>query len=184
MYTELYRAWKEEKGSHELRVLPKTFYSDLSHYMKSLKEEKRMIDGRSIRARLIEHEFKNAKRLTVELIQLRRKKILRDIIKRKVLSKNKFSREEETIYDGLTAILKKYEDLQRAVLEGKKPKIEKNESIGKPKKILIRFLQEMPPIIGVDMKTYGPFKSEDIAFLPTGNAKVLIEKGIAMKVEV
>jgi DNA replication initiation complex subunit (GINS family) len=33
------------------------------------------------------------------------------------------------------------------------------------------------------MKTYGPFKVEDIASLPTENAKVMIKQGLAEKVE-
>jgi DNA replication initiation complex subunit (GINS family) len=33
------------------------------------------------------------------------------------------------------------------------------------------------------MKTYGPFKVEDVASLPIENAKVLIKQGLAEKVE-
>jgi len=34
------------------------------------------------------------------------------------------------------------------------------------------------------MKTYGPFKVEDVASLPAENAKILIRQGLAEKVEV
>jgi len=34
------------------------------------------------------------------------------------------------------------------------------------------------------MKTYGPFKPEDIASLPEENARILIKQGAAMEVEV
>jgi DNA replication initiation complex subunit (GINS family) len=37
--------------------------------------------------------------------------------------------------------------------------------------------------MGVDMKTYGPFKAEDVASLPAQNADNLIRKGIAKLVE-
>jgi DNA replication initiation complex subunit (GINS family) len=33
------------------------------------------------------------------------------------------------------------------------------------------------------MKTYGPFKAEDIASLPVENAKILIKQGLAERVE-
>jgi len=33
------------------------------------------------------------------------------------------------------------------------------------------------------MKTYGPFKPEDIATLPTENARILIKQGVALEVE-
>jgi DNA replication factor GINS len=53
----------------------------------------------------------------------------------------------------------------------------------KPKSVLVRFVQEIPAIIGSDMNTYGPFKAEDIATLPPENARILIKQGAAMEVE-
>jgi len=47
----------------------------------------------------------------------------------------------------------------------------------------LRFLKEVPAIIGADMKTYGPFKVEDIAALPIENTKILIKQGLAEKLE-
>jgi DNA replication factor GINS len=49
--------------------------------------------------------------------------------------------------------------------------------------VILRFLKEIPAIVGADMKTYGPFKPEDIASLPVENAKVLIKQGVAVEVE-
>ena len=51
------------------------------------------------------------------------------------------------------------------------------------KRAVLRFLKDVPAIIGADMKTYGPFKVEDVASLPIENAKVLIKQGLAEKVE-
>jgi len=34
------------------------------------------------------------------------------------------------------------------------------------------------------MKTYGPFKAEDVASLPIENANVLVKQGLAEKIEV
>ena len=49
--------------------------------------------------------------------------------------------------------------------------------------MVVRILRELPEMIGVDMKTYGPFKPEDIASLPAENAKTLIRQGAAVEVE-
>ncbi|MFB0514796.1 MAG: hypothetical protein ACETVQ_04380 [Candidatus Bathyarchaeia archaeon] len=49
--------------------------------------------------------------------------------------------------------------------------------------MILRFIQEIPAIIGADMKTYGPFKPEDIASLPIENARILIKQGVAVEVE-
>jgi DNA replication initiation complex subunit (GINS family) len=47
----------------------------------------------------------------------------------------------------------------------------------------VRFLSEIPAVIGADMKTYGPFKPEDIGSMPLENARVLIKQSMAEKVE-
>ena len=49
--------------------------------------------------------------------------------------------------------------------------------------MVVRFLKDVPSIVGVDLKTYGPFKSEDVASLPIENARVLIRQGLAVEVE-
>ena len=46
-------------------------------------------------------------------------------------------------------------------------------------KIMIRFTKDTPEIIGVDLKTHGPFKAEDIASLPRENAEALVKQGLA-----
>lgn len=52
--------------------------------------------------------------------------------------------------------------------------------VSKPSElILVRFVQDVPQIIGVDLKTHGPFKAEDIGSLPKENAEALIKQGLA-----
>jgi len=50
--------------------------------------------------------------------------------------------------------------------------------------ILLRFLKETPPLVGIDLLNYGPFEKEDIAFIPSKNANILLFEKFAEKVEV
>jgi DNA replication initiation complex subunit (GINS family) len=52
------------------------------------------------------------------------------------------------------------------------------------KRMTLRFTKSIPAIIGLDMKTYGPFMVEDVASLPVENAKILVKQGLAVLVEV
>ena len=52
------------------------------------------------------------------------------------------------------------------------------------KRVTLRFVKNIPAIIGADMKTYGPFIVEDVASLPVENAKMLVKQGLAVLVEV
>jgi DNA replication factor GINS len=51
------------------------------------------------------------------------------------------------------------------------------------KKVVLRFIKNVPKVIGVDMNTYGPFMAEDVASVPVENAKILVKQGLAEKVE-
>ncbi|MCJ7732477.1 hypothetical protein MUP51_09195, partial [Candidatus Bathyarchaeota archaeon] len=79
----------------------------------------------------------------------------------------------------------------RTVKPEPQPVVTKKESPPPPPKIeardtelvLVRFLQSLPAIMGIDMKAYGPFQPEELATIPRQNAENLIKRGIAKKVE-
>jgi len=48
---------------------------------------------------------------------------------------------------------------------------------------LIRFLKKTPPLVGIDLKDYGPFEKEDIAFIPYKNAIILLSEKFAEKID-
>ena len=49
--------------------------------------------------------------------------------------------------------------------------------------ILIRFLKKTPPLVGIDLINYGPFQKEDLAYMPSKNAKILLNEKFAEKIE-
>ena len=48
---------------------------------------------------------------------------------------------------------------------------------------LIRFINKAPPLVGLDLKSYGPFEENDIANIPFQNAIILINEKYAEKIE-
>jgi len=181
MYEELFKAWKEEKENPELQTLPRDFYAELVNYMKKMREENRMLDKKTTRARLMHQEFENAKKLVKELMKLRKEKILRKIISGKIVAEDSLAMEEKDLHYELLSLTESYQVILKNVLRGQVPQVEREE---KPRRTLVRFVQEIPAIIGSDMNTYGPYKAEDVATLPSENARILIKQGIAVEVEV
>jgi len=49
--------------------------------------------------------------------------------------------------------------------------------------LLIRFLKDTPPLVGIDLLNYGPFEKEDLANLPLKNAHILIFEKFAEKID-
>lgn len=181
MYDELYEAWKKEKENVEIQRLPKNFYAKIADYVKKIREERRMLDKKTTKAKLLNREFKSVNNMAEELIRLRYDKALKKSLARETVLREVLTEEEEKLYGEILPLAEAYQAFLKGVLQGRLSRIESEE---KPKKMLLRFVQEIPAIVGSDMKTYGPFEPEDIATLPSENARILIKQGVAVEVEV
>ena len=180
MYDELYEAWKKEKENAEIQRFPKNFYAKVAGYMKKIREERRMLDEKTTKAKLLKHEFENVKKMADELFQLRRDKVRKKALDRETVPGKILTEDEEKLYREILPLAETYQTFLKDILQGRLSRIEKEE---KSKKILLRFVQEIPAIVGSDMKTYGPFEPEDLATLPSENARILIKQGVAVEVE-
>ena len=181
MYEELYDAWKREQESTELQPLAKNFYARLAGYIKKIREETKMLDERTAKARLIKHELRNARRLIKSLVQLRYEKIFRAATAGETISIEVLTEEEGRLCGKMMPLAESYQEFLQNTLLGRSLPCEETKE--KPKRVLVRFLKDVPAIIGSDMKTYGPFKTEDVGTVPTENAVVLVKQGIAARVE-
>jgi DNA replication factor GINS len=202
MYDELYQAWKAEKESVEVQPLPKDFFTRLAQYFKRLKEESRMLDDKTVRARLLLEESKNVKTLSEELIRVRYEKVLEKTKAEEHLPTDGLAVEEEKLFKDASGSAEAFSSFLRDVLSGKSSDAKTNNVSEAPKKgvkdslddgetavigarkTVLRFVQPVPGIIGADMKPYGPFKPEDVASVPVENARVLVKQGLAVEVEV
>jgi DNA replication factor GINS len=180
MYEELYKAWKLELENNELEKLPQEFFFRAAEYMKSLREESRMLDKRTLKTSLLEKEMQNAKRMVHDLIQTRYRKIVSKAAKGEEIPPDLLTPEEKTVYSRLSPLAGAVQGFAKEIVRGQTPKIRIE---GEHRRVTMRFLKDVPAIIGADMKTYGPFKTEDVASLPVENTKILRKQGLAENVE-
>lgn len=181
MYDELYKTWKTEIESNELERLPPEFYSRVAEYMKRLREEGRMLDKRTLKTSLLRKEMHNTKHMIQELIRVRYRKIISKSFKNEEVSQEFLTPEEKTVYSKVSPFSEAVQTLAKELIRGQAPKIKMETE---RRRVALRFLKDVPAIIGADMKTYGPFKIEDVAALPVENTKILIKQGLAEKVEI
>jgi len=178
MYEELYKIWKQETENDKLGKIPSNFYLKITEYLKKLSEESRMLDRKTVKAVLLKREMKNAKKMINGIVSTRYKKLLRKAVKGENISSNFLTSEEERIFSGFFALEETLPNFLNGLLRGRSVKSE----IKQKKRVVFRFLKDVPAIIGVDLKTYGPFKTEDVGSLPVENAKILIKQGLAEKI--
>ena len=181
MYNELYEAWKKELENIGLERLSSDFYSRVADYLRRLKEEGRMLDKRTVKARLLRNEMRNVKRMVQELIQVRYRKLVKKAADGEKVPSDFLTIEGKKIYAEVLPFAEAYQSFAKDILRGYTPTANVEQ---KHVKAVLRFLKDVPAIIGADMETYGPFKVEDVASLPVENSKILAKQGLAERVEV
>jgi DNA replication initiation complex subunit (GINS family) len=164
------RIQREEQRVPKLTKLPENFYNSLSAYL----EQKRSLIKEDRKTAL---EIKNIERLIEDIFNRRERKILNSAIiaARTNIPSENLTDEEKEFFDKIVAWIKdrRNEGLKK-MLSGEKEELA----------TLIVFKEETPEFVGIDEKTYGPFKKGDIAKLPEENMKVLIERGIVEEFKV
>ncbi len=124
------------------------------------------------------------------------RKSLRDKVNEDDELMAKIGREALNLLDQIIAEIKSYYDYKEALrkydlgireleaveaseVEEKTTQVRKYSPIGyQSKLVLVTFLTDVPKFVGEDLKTYGPFTTGDLAWIPKGNVKILEEKGV------
>ena len=193
MYNELYSAWQREIDDPTLGGLQLDFYAKISQYLKHIKEEDKVLDKKSVKTSLLEHESVNVERMLKELLGSRYRKIIKTVTKTQKLPAELVTVEEARMCEPFADFTKSYHKFTDDVMQGQlnvEPikvlvKTETNAAVSQThKRSTIRFLKNIPAIMGADMKSYGPFIAEDVASLPPQNAQILVKQGLAVLVEV
>jgi len=182
MYDELYAAWRREIENAELGALPGDFYARAADYLRRIKEESRMLDKKSVKASLLEHEMANARRMVQELLSARRKKLLKTAVQGQKVPVDSLAAEEAKLHSVVVPSADAFDRFAKALLQGQAPKVEAEAAVHQ--RVVLRFLKQVPAIIGADMNTYGPFMVEDVASVPVENARILVKQRLAEPVEV
>jgi len=181
LYDELYKAWRKEIEEASLGRLPSDFYSRIGDYLRCIKEENRIPDKKSVRLNLLEHEAQNANRMLEELLRARYKKIIKTITQTQRLPIDLLTIEEAKMGQNFITFSDAYHKFSQDLIQGQTVQAPDETT---HKRLVLRFTKSIPAIVGVDMKTYGPFSVEDVASVPIENAKILIKQGLAVLVEV
>lgn len=152
-------------------------------------------------------ERENLKNLISDLISIREKKLLKNALSFARSGENiEFESLTESEKNAIKIIVEAFKnnraELTKIIYSKNAPRMPatpkspekpaiKEEKTASPqiqekpqvKKITICMLSELPSILGSDNKVYGPFKKEDVVFLPEKNAKIFIAQGHAKEIK-
>jgi DNA replication factor GINS len=181
-YMDLLNAWRKEMHEIDLQVLSPSFYKDMGDYMMKLREETRMLERGTTRSRVAEKERENVEKMIDDLFKLRLRKIISAEASGKEIEVGRLTIEERHFLLEMKKILSEHQESLKSILRGQAPEVKVKPKAETGFKV-IRVLEHIPAIIGIDMKTYGPFKPEEVATIPAENAENLIRRSLAVKVE-
>jgi DNA replication initiation complex subunit (GINS family) len=193
-YTRLHQAWENETKREELQNIPDDFLHEMKNYVNQL--NKTTANPDTLSGNLTQTERRYANQLLRELTETRLDKIIKSEVNGLPVNAQAMTPEEQKLHSSLRQLLTSYRQGSDIPVPQKQsppqprgsppmkeptppPKTEEKDT----ELVLVRFLQPLPAIMGIDMKAYGPFQPEELATIPRQNAENLIKRGIAKTVD-
>ena len=188
-YERLYDILRAEKFNQDLQKLPENFVQSVRSY---LDEKTRLLARQKEKSSSIFHseiasterQLENVKKIVKELYDRREAKILQSALfsarsSSKVVH-NVLDYEKE-FYNAMVDLIGGYREgvlsnlLENKEIEDPKPKSIKKDEKSSSHRIL-RFIEAVPRFVAENLKVYGPFEAEDLAFVPVQASEILVKK--------
>ncbi len=176
-YENVKQAWVAEKTSRELVEIPEEFYQNVARYVAQLNLE--LKHSEPLRGELLQEELRNVFRMIQEIHLSRVFKAI-DEIARGGPPAPLLERERYAFSEIRQSLEKLHAELVSPTMAGR-------AELAAPREItnvLLIVQAEIPPIVGDDLRQYGPFKRGEITSLPKRSAELMVKHGLARKIEV
>lgn len=194
-YNQIQQAWEEEKDSEKLQNLEDLKLSKMTGYLSSIREQlAKTPSDNKLQVDLFQEEGISIEFMLKDLLMLRRQKILNTILNSEQ-QKGNMTLAEEDFYNRIKkAVEEHFRFIDEAIIgkptatitrsqdsETVRPKDDLDEST--TEYVMVRFLKPVEEaFVGLDEVVYGPFQKEDIATIPTANARKWLTDGIVVRV--
>ena len=124
MYGELYAAWRKEIEDPSIGGLSPDFYGRIAEYLRHMQEESKMLEKKSVKLNLLDHEAQNVKWMLDELLKIRYKKLVKTITQSHTLPTNLLTAEEAKMCENFVAFSDAYQKFATDLMQGQTVKIE------------------------------------------------------------
>jgi len=191
-YDDIKSAWENEIENEGLQDLGDLRLSKMISYLSSVRLSLASTDSeKRIQADILVQEALNLEFMIEDLLIFRRQKILKAAISGH-RPRGDMTLAEEELYNRTQRALDGHSEFVKDSLAGSKPKKKTRDDTKRSKTssvsetveyVTVRFLRPISDaFLGLDEKTYGPFKKEDVAMIPTANANTWLRDGTVIRI--
>ncbi len=191
-YDDIKSTWENEVQNEGLQDLGDLRLSKMVAYLSSVRLALASTDAeKRIQADLLTQEALNLEFIIEDLLTIRRQKILKAALSG-YRPKGDMTLAEEELFNRTQRALDGHTEFINDSLAGSKPKKKKaKDDVRKTRTpssetveyVTVRFLQPIiDAFLGLDEKTYGPFKKEDVAMIPAANARAWLRDGTVVRI--
>jgi DNA replication initiation complex subunit (GINS family) len=196
-YADIQAAWKNEQENEGLQDLGDLKLSRMVSYLSNVRLSLAALDAEErIQADVLTQEALNLEFMLEDLLSIRKQKILKSALSGHrprgdmTLSEEDFYNRFQNALDGHaefvkdslagTPTTKKTKKKQKKTSKKKAPEtVADSDEIDY---VYVRFLREIDDqVMGLDERTYGPFKKESVAKLPAANVSHWLRDGTVVR---
>ena len=168
----LYSILESERKTNELTNIPEDLYCSITDHISSITNEENT-SLQNIQEMVNNKEKEILSDLLQILLRIRLAKALDD---QNNINVNLLTNEEKYVLEPLINASKRNVKLLKAINDGSLSFLHGLDRHDVNQYLAVKFREDSPSAVGIDSRTYGPFKQGDMAILPTDNAKLLIQQ--------
>lgn len=163
-----------ETRSPSLLPIPNGFYSKLATYCQRLRRSAGS-GSSDVTLRLVDVQTKLIERMSRDLITLRTDKA-------KTEGPLQLLPEERYVSSVAQEYHVRLEAFVDALCTGQPSFIQYANRRESGRSVVVRFTKRVDELIGLDLRRYGPFETDDVASIPAANADILVAGGDAVEI--
>ncbi len=171
----LKKALDSELETETTVQLPADFYSKISAYTQKIRRSAGP-NASEATNRLVAKQVRMIDSMTRQLLSERSRKAAHERSLLRLLP------EERYVCSAQQRAERRFDAFVEAVSVGQPSFIEFAHRSESERNVSIRVTRHVDELVGLDMRRYGPFESQDVASLPAVNAEILIARGDAVEV--
>lgn len=184
-YGILNSIWRRERQTSQLINLKNDFFEKARAYLKHL-ENQAITEQDELIKELFKKRWERATYLVNDLINLRIEKHIRQTLSGEFqeVDEKKMPYEEKEFRSRLETLTTKFRETVHGI--GEDETAEETQSYFEDEEYqLVKMIKaENISTVGEDLLNYGPFKVDDLVYLPTANARIMLKKSQAQQIQI